>query len=120
MQWSDLKEPPKRHTLRQFAALWLLFFGSLAGSRLWHGRMDAQAGMLAILAVLVGAAGLIKPHLMRWIYTVWMTAAFPIGWVVARAMLAILFYAGLTPLAVVFRLMGRDALRLRRVRAGSY
>ena len=43
-----------------------------------------------------------------------MIAAFPIGWTISRLMLAALFYLVFTPMALVFRLMGRDALHLRR------
>ena len=43
-----------------------------------------------------------------------MIAAFPIGWTVSRLMLAAMFYVIFTPVGLVFRLIGRDALRLRR------
>jgi len=68
----------------------------------------------------VGVAGLVWPSLVRVIYTTWMMAAFPIGWLVSRVVLAIVFYLLFTPFAFVFRLMGRDALRLRKPRAQSY
>jgi hypothetical protein len=35
---------------------------------------------------------------------------FPIGWVVSQIMLAVMYFAILTPLAVWFRLRGRDLL----------
>ena len=42
MQWSDIPFHPDRKTLRQFAGLWLVFFGGMA---LWQalvrGRHDA-------------------------------------------------------------------------------
>jgi hypothetical protein len=43
-----------------------------------------------------------------------MLVAFPIGWTVSRVLLAVLFYGLFTPLAVLFRLMRRDLLVLRR------
>jgi hypothetical protein len=43
-----------------------------------------------------------------------MAAAFPIGWTMSRVMLGAVFYVVFTPVAMVFRAMGRDALRLRR------
>jgi hypothetical protein len=119
MQWSDVTAVPQKKTLRQFAGLWLLFFGSLAAWRMWHRQLDAGTEALGLLAVVVGGVGLVRPAAMRWIYTAWMTAAFPIGWTVSRVMLASLFYAVVTPLALVFRLKGRDALHLRRTQKGS-
>ena len=49
-----------------------------------------------------------------------MIAAFPIGWTVSQFMLLVLFYVVFTPVALVFRLMRRDALGLRRRDAASY
>ena len=43
-----------------------------------------------------------------------MVLAFPIGWTVSLLLLALVYYAVFTPIAVVFRLIGRDALVLRR------
>jgi saxitoxin biosynthesis operon SxtJ-like protein len=120
MQWSDVTAVPQKKTLRQFAGLWLLFFGSLAAWRMWHRQLDAGTEALGLLAVVVGGVGLVRPGAMRWIYTGWMAAAFPIGWTVSRVMLASLFYAVVTPLALVFRLKGRDVLHLRRTQKGSY
>jgi hypothetical protein len=120
MQWSDVTAVPRRNTLRQFAGLWLLFFGSLAAWRMWHRPLDVPAEALGVLAIVVGGGGLVRPGAMRWIYTGWMAAAFPIGWSVSRAVLASLFYAVVTPLALVFRMKGRDVLRLRRTQKASY
>ena len=74
MQWSDVTAVPQKNTLRQFAGLWLLFFGSLAAWRMWHRHMDLRTEALGVLAVVVGGAGLLRPSTMRWIYTGWMAA----------------------------------------------
>ena len=67
---------------------------------------------VAVLAVLVGSMGLLHPPLVRWIFVGWMMAVFPIGWLVSRVVLAGVFYGCFTPLAFLFRLMGRDPLGL--------
>jgi hypothetical protein len=88
-----------------------VIFGALA---CWHefGRgQHVAAAVLAILAVVLGPVGLVWPQRLRWGYVVWMMAAFPIGWVISHLVLAILFYGVFTPLALVFRLVGRDPLR---------
>jgi hypothetical protein len=69
--------------------------------------------ILGALALGIGTVGLARPLAMRWLYVGAMIVAFPIGWTVSRAVLALLFYALFTPVAMLFRLMGRDALRLR-------
>jgi hypothetical protein len=112
MQWSDIPFRPSERTLRQFAGLWLLFFGFLAGWQSLFGE-PALAAALAFLAVAVGALGLFKPYAVRSVFVGWMVLAFPIGWLVSRVLLASLYYGLFTPLAVVFRALGRDPLRRR-------
>ena len=114
MQWSDLPLNPSTRTLRQFAGLWILFMGGLA---LWQYTVHARTGLavvLAVLAVTVGPVGLAFPRLVRPVFVTWLTLAFPIGWVVSRIILMILFWGVITPIAVVMRLSGRDVLGLRR------
>jgi hypothetical protein len=106
--------------LRQFAGLWLVVFGGLAAWRAWQGNADVWTQALAIGALVVGGIGLLSPMAIRFVYTGSMIAAFPIGWTVSRLLLAVLFYALFTPVAFIFRLMGRDALRLSRGDRRSY
>lgn len=120
MQWSDVVTRPAPKMLRQFAGLWLLVFGGSAAWRAFQGDVSTATQALAALAVLIGGLGLAYPPAMRWIFTGWMVLAFPIGWAVSRLMLAALFFLLFTPIAIVFRLMGRDALRLRRPATDSY
>lgn len=114
MRWSDLPLNPSTRTLRQFAALWVLFFGGLAA---WEGlfRQRPTAGLaLAALSLTAGPLGLWRPKLLRPIYVGWLIAAFPIGWTVSHAVLAIVFYLIITPLGLVSRALGRDRLSLRK------
>src|SRR2546421_396631 len=64
-------------------------------------------------------AGLVRPALLRPLFVGWMILVFPIGWLMSRVMLAVLYYGLFTPLAVAFRLGGRDALRRRTRPAGD-
>jgi hypothetical protein len=113
MTFSDLNFSPPRRVLRQFAAAWLVVFGALA---CWHGLYHTRpvAGLaLAGLGVAVGPLGLWRPSAIRAVYVAAVLATFPIGWLLSRLLLAAIFYGIFTPLALVFRLVGRDALRLR-------
>ena len=120
MQWSEVVKPPPRKMLRQFAGLWLVVFGALAAWRVWQGNTGVWTQVLAAAAVLIGGLGLVWPMAIRWIFTGWMIAVFPIGWTVSRLVLAALFYVLFTPVALVFRLAGRDALHLKRTNPQSY
>ena len=114
MQWSDIQFRPPEKTLRQFAGLWLVCFGGLAAWE-WFGRHHANPSIaLAALALTIGPLGLVWPRLLRPIYVAWMVLAFPIGWTVSQVMLAIMFFGLFTPIGLVFRLIGRDALQRNR------
>ncbi|HZM96720.1 MAG TPA: SxtJ family membrane protein [Vicinamibacterales bacterium] len=111
---------PSDRMLRQFAALWVLFFGAVAW-RAFARQQVILAEVLAVAAVTVGPLGLVWPRLIKPIFVTWMMLAFPIGWTVSRIVLGALFYGLFTPLALVFRLRGRDELGLRpRPGPGSY
>jgi hypothetical protein len=113
MRWSDIPFSPQPRMLRQFAALWLAFFGGLAA---WQGLMRGRVGVaavLAVLAVVIGGLGLIRPQLIRPIFIGWMVLAFPIGWTVSLILLGLVYYGLFLPIGLVFRLVGRDALQLR-------
>jgi Saxitoxin biosynthesis operon protein SxtJ len=120
MQWSDVIASPKPKLLRQFAGLWLIVFPLLAALRVWRGHADNWAIGLAVAGVVVGLVGLVKPEAVRPIYSGWMLAAFPIGWTVSQLMLLVLFYLVFTPVGLVFRLIRRDALSLRRRDVSTY
>ncbi len=119
MRWSDMPIDPSRRTLRQFAGLWVLFFGGLA---CWQGLGRGHTGTAAVLAALaltVGPAGLVRPRAVRWVYVGWMVLALPVGWTVSRLLLAAVFYGVVTPLGLALRLAGRDPLARRRRPDGS-
>jgi hypothetical protein len=114
MQWSDVVRAPKSRVLRQFAGLCLALSAVLAAWRAWHGDLGLRTEAVVLVGLVIGAMGLVRPSAVRWVYTAAMVAAFPIGWVVSQVMLAGIFYLVFTPVAIVFALMRRDGLRLRR------
>jgi hypothetical protein len=120
MQWSEVTARPSTRTLRQFAALFLIVFTATAGLRVWRGDTGTLTIAIAVTGVVVGLVGLVRPDAIRYVYTGWMIVAFPIGWTISRVIVTLLFYLVFTPFALVFRLLGRDALRLRRHTMTSY
>ena len=62
-----------------------------------------------------------RPESLRFVFVGWIIAVFPIGWLVLHACLAVVYFGMLTPVGLIFRLMGRDVLQLgRRPEADSY
>ena len=114
MQWSDLPTNPSNRALRQFAAGWLLFFLALAAGQGLHHAHLKLGTTLAAIAVVGGVVGLLRPSAIRPLFRGCRMLAFPIGWLISQALLLIVFYGLFTPLALLFRWRGRDALRLRR------
>jgi hypothetical protein len=113
MRWSDIPFNPTVRTLRQFAVLWVIFFAAMALWQWFRHDHRVLAGALAALT-LVGFWGCLRPGDLRPIFVGWMVLVFPIGWTVSLLALATLFFVAFTPISLLFRLTGRDFLRLRR------
>jgi hypothetical protein len=113
MRWSDIMSPATPKMLRQFAGLWLVFFGALA---CWQGLFlgNATKGVVyAVLGTTLGSLGLLFPGTIGPVYRVSLVLAFPIGWLVSHVILAVVFIGVFIPLALIFRIMGRDVLALK-------
>ena len=105
--------------LRQFAAIWLAVFGALA---VYNGVVAGRTGLAAILGVVAvgaGVPGIIRPRTIEPTFRAAMAIAMPVGWIVSHLLLGAIFYLVITPVAVFFRLIKRDALgrRVPRVRS---
>jgi hypothetical protein len=87
-----------------------LLFAGLAGAAyfLWANGTIALA--LAVLAVAIGLLGMVRPAALRPVFVGLLVLTFPLNWLASRLLLALVFYCLLTPLGLLFRLFGRDAL----------
>ena len=111
MTWSDIPLNPTRKALRQFAAAWLVFFLAF-GAHQYLARKHPTFGLTVKgVALAIGLLGLIKPPAVRWLFVGWMVAAFPIGWLISWLTLLLMYYGIITPVALFFRIRGRDLLR---------
>ena len=100
---------PDRRELRQFALLWLGFFG-LVGAYCYWGKSLPSAAVAFWVAAAAGIVGYFLPGMLRPIYVAWMTLAMPIGWVVSHLLLLFVFYLVVTPIGLAMRLIGYDPL----------
>jgi hypothetical protein len=113
MHWSDINFNPTVRTLRQFAALATLFLLAIAGwQRFAHGR-ETLALVLSGSALAVATIGLWRPATLRRLFLGLTVATFPVGWLMSWVLFGGLFYLIFTPIALGFRLAGRDALERR-------
>ena len=111
MTWSDIPLNPTRKALRQFAAAWLVFFLAF-GAHQYLARKHPAFGLTVMgVALAISLLGWIKPPAVRWLFVGWMVAAFPIGWLISWLTLLLMYYGIITPVALFFRIRGRDLLR---------
>ncbi len=87
----------------------------------WRGVLSGTPWVFVLAALAVTAAlACLWPRRFRGYYRVSMRMGYGLSQVVARVVLVLLFVFLVTPLALLFRAMGKDALRLKRQQRGSY
>lgn len=110
---AKLKEDPKEW--RKSTLLTVLALAVLSSILCWRGVLTVPAwrGVLLIL-VLTSLSALLFPRWFRGYYRVSTRVGFWLSLMLARIVLTGVFFFVITPLALVFRLSGKDALRLKR------
>lgn len=112
----EINTNPTHHQLRQFGWISCLALPLLVW--LWVGTLLAvtiAAGNGLVLALI----GQIVPQWLKPLFVVLALISMPIGLVVGELLLLLLFLLVLTPIAMVFRLIGRDALSRKRPKDAS-
>ena len=85
----------------------------IAAFLVWRGRITGAqiaGGIGAALLIL----GLTRPVLLKWPSAVWWKFAMVLGYVNARVILTIAFLIVLTPIGLIWRVIGRDPLKRRK------
>jgi hypothetical protein len=109
MRWSEVTAPPTDRKLREFAAAAAIVCAGLAAVSVYRGSIALATACAAIslAAILIGLG---RPRWLAPLFTATLVLTFPIAWTVSLLLLAILFYGLVTPLALAFRILGRDPL----------
>jgi hypothetical protein len=87
----------------------------IAAALLWRGRLQ-RAEVLGAIGVFLIAAALVHAPLLKYPSAAWWKFAKALGYVNARVLLTVLFAIVLTPLSIVWRIIGKDPLARRRDR----
>jgi len=108
--------------LRQFAGLLVVVFSGLFAWSLYlhHGRPTLTAGVGLVLALVVGLPGLAYPASIRPVFLAAVVVTRPIGHVVSTVLMGLIYFGLLSPLALLFRLAGRDFLERHPTADASY
>ncbi|MCI0361474.1 MAG: SxtJ family membrane protein [Planctomycetaceae bacterium] len=110
MRWSETIAPPTDRKLREFAIIGAILLAALAAWQWAAGGGLFLTAFCAATAAMVGVIGSARPRWLAPIFTLWMIVAFPLAWLVSLLVLAAIFYGLMTPLGLLFRLLGRDPL----------
>jgi hypothetical protein len=99
-----------RGELRTFGITMAVGLAAIGGLFLWRGKGGPM--VFFVLAALFLLFGLAAPVALRPIQRAWMAFAVVLGWVMTRVILVVLFYVGITPVALIARLVGKRFLAL--------
>lgn len=97
-----------KKTLREFELMMGGIF--LVITALFFLRHRHVSAPLAFIAGVFLISAFALPSALKPVYAVWMKAAFILGWINTRVILALLFYLVFTPIGLVMRLMRMDLL----------
>lgn len=97
-----------RKELREFGLTIGIILVILGGLLLWRHR-PAYPYFLTVGGLFI-AFGLILPKALKPLQIAWMALGLVLGFFVSRIILMILFYAVITPIGLLTRLLGKDIL----------
>ena len=108
---------PTPRELRGFGLLLLLFVALVGAVARWQFEAPTAALVIwsaggALAALYWAASPLRRPILVGWMY-----AALPIGWTVSHLMIGVVYFAVVTPIGLLSRLIRGDTLHRRPDRA---
>jgi hypothetical protein len=110
---------PERSTLRNFGLIALVAFGVFGALARWHvypfhGISEAAGACTAVvlwlLAAYCGFFAFVAPVAVKPIYLLLTVVTFPIGFVLSYVVMAVMYYLVITPVGLVFKVIGRDPM----------
>jgi len=118
----ELKRDASAAETRRFALFALpafcLLLAAIAG---WRFGSATFATVFIAAGAMSIVLSLFAPGLMRGLLLAWLWVTFPVGWLVAHLVLAVIYFLLITPIGLVMRIVGRDPLRKKFDReADSY
>ena len=99
-----------RKELRQFGLLVGAIFTVIGLWPLVFRDEPLRLWAVGLGCPLIAVGGLL-PQLLAPVHTGWMWVGHILGWINTRILLSIVFYALVTPIGLVSRLMGKDTMR---------
>ncbi len=112
---------PSDKTLKEFAEFGMFILGLVAAPWMLYRGDTTVAVVFWLTAIVLRVLAFVNPRWVKWPFIALSVVTWPIGFVISHVALAILYYLIFTPVALAFRLIGRDALNRKFDRqAASY
>lgn len=105
---------------RKFGFLFVAVFAAIGGYGQFKGWSASAAAAWLAASVLVGVITLAAPRLLAPFNRAWFELGQLLGKFVSPVVLLLIFFVLITPVALLARLAGRDALRLKPSQGSSY
>jgi hypothetical protein len=105
---------------RTFGFVFTGIFLIIAGYLWYHDGKPLAIQIFLVLAIAFFAFAFFMPIVLRPLNKAWYKLGLLMGRVVSPIVLGILFFILISPIAIVMRLAGRDALKLRKQNVQSH
>ncbi len=106
---------PSNRQLRQFGLLCIVLLPVITW--IWGGS-SSTIGAAALIGAGLGLLGILAPGALKPVFVGLVLISFPIGLIIGELILLMIFVGVFLPMALLFRIIGRDVLQ-RRMSAES-
>lgn len=111
MALAEVNWNPSTRDLKQFGTIWLPALLTLVGGAVsYYAQMTGLSVAIWAIALAAGVTGFLAPRMIRPVFVGMMCLTFPIGWVVSHVIFLTVFYLVVTPIGLLMKLAGRDAM----------
>ena len=112
----EINWKPTPRELRKFGVAMIVGFGILAALAYLWWEMPRLAWGFGIAGAVAGLLGLTGTAAAMIVYLPWMAIAFVMGNIVSRVLVAAFFFLLITPMGLVMRVVGKDAMQRKNRR----
>ena len=116
----EINWKPDRRELRKFGIAMIVGFGLLAVAARFWWHEPTLALVFAIVGAVAGALGLSGSRAAMLVYLPWMAIAFVMGNIVSRVLVTAFYYLVITPMGLIMRVVGKDALQRKNTRTSYW
>lgn len=103
---------PSDRQLCQFGLLCIVLLPAITW--LWGGD-SSTIGVAALIGAGLGLLGILAPGTLKPVFVGLVLISFPIGFIIGELILLMIFIGVFLPMALLFRIIGRDVLQRRIV-----